>query len=491
MIPLHIQRATLCKGHRWFASIILLVCAVAPSLNAQTRFAPRDTAPHVERYQSPEECVVAAERVTSQLRMALPFWPDSMPFTRSELLDSVPEPVVTVVRRCIQKFNPDSVNILDYDLWMRLYLMIGKDNIASSLAQRRLAMVEWDAKDSLNDRNTVLLTIIERYGLAKPIRLSLLKGVKSYYEGKNRPAKVEQLLTGYNVLFQYHKNANDSVTARSLANDIVAVSQQMTDADKSTSFYIRRGQSIVANALDFLSHAALLDSLRKSPVAYVAAKQANWNKAGGSQGSSMPTAIGKKASPLIGEFVFSPNGEPLAASSPIVRPTPGKVSIVVFLYGGCRAESPVSPGAKTRPSFSAQCQDTYAVMHRLAREFPEVEMTIASKTLGYVGDTRPLTPAEEADVMKSWWLGYHKLPATLVVANTEFFRIEGYDRRRIDLPVENTTNYLFGHERTPEVENKQAFLIDVDGTILAAGSLIPKTEKEFREILKIITKRPK
>ena len=214
----------------------------------------------------------------------------------------------------------------------------------------------------------------------------------------------------------------------------------------------------------------------------------------------MHWVVGETAPPLTGEFVFAPGGErlhgavagPNSSTGPTVsRPTRGKVSIVVFLYGGCRAESPVVVG-KVRESFrTGDCLAAYTMLHRLARQFPEVEITIASRTIGYVGDTRPLTPAEEADVLQSWWLGFHRLPATLIIENTQFFRLEKYDRRRIDLPADNATRYLFGNERASEIGNKYALLIDADGTVLDADHLVPWTEKRFRELLEIITKRPK
>ncbi len=497
---------------RWLAQFGMSLCLIAPVLGAQTRFAIPDTTPDFSRYRSPEQCLAAGKRLGLEATRALPYWPDSMPVLRREALDSLPASVREIVRRCMNKFNPDSAstNLLAYDLWMELYLMAGQDEIASSIAERRLVTTEWNASDSTQNRNEILEAIADLYGRVRPLRLAQINALASYFTGPDRPSNIEHLLTGYGWLFDYNRNAGDTAVTQSIATEIVTLSATMTEEQKSTEYYRngrRSGSQIVMGALDFLSRNTQLDSLRKSSASYLAVKRANWEKARSPGSGKMPSVVGETAPPLTGEFIFAPSGERLhaAVGGPgsstgsstssstgvtVSRPTRGKVSIVVFLYGGCRAETPSSPG-KVRPSFSEECQAAYIIMHRLARQFPEVEITIASRTTGYVGDTRPLTPAEEADVLQSWWLGYHRLPATLIIANTQFFRLEKYDRRRIDVPVDNTTQYLFGNERARELPNKHAFVIDVDGTVLEAGILNRGNEQRFREVLEIITKRPK
>jgi hypothetical protein len=84
-------------------------------------------------------------------------------------------------------------------------------------------------------------------------------------------------------------------------------------------------------------------------------------------------------------------------------------------------------------------------------------------------------------------LEFHRLPATLVISNPEFFRLEQPDRRRIDEPTANMTGYAFGI--WGGAGNKEAYLVDVNGMILHSGQLNRSLERQFRELLDVVMNR--
>jgi hypothetical protein len=219
--------------------------------------------------------------------------------------------------------------------------------------------------------------------------------------------------------------------------------------------------------------------------------QANANK-----NEPFTTALGEKAPPIVANFWFTgatatparttagPNTD---GSDPApVRPSQGKVSLVLFLRGGCREDAPAFFREIVRVTQRAACWGTYAALRRFATRYPQVEITIVSHTMGYVGESPIISPEEEAKTLQAWWLGFHRLPATLAITSTEFFRMPNTDFRRVDHAVAN--NVAYGFDRG-EAGQKLAFLIDADGTVLHVNSLDRGSEEGFRELLDVVLNR--
>lgn len=51
---------------------------------------------------------------------------------------------------------------------------------------------------------------------------------------------------------------------------------------------------------------------------------------------------------------------------------------------------------------------------------------------------------EEADTSSDYFLNFHKLRATQVVYKTDFIRLPGYDKRRIDTETDNYIAFKLG-----------------------------------------------
>jgi hypothetical protein len=116
-------------------------------------------------------------------------------------------------------------------------------------------------------------------------------------------------------------------------------------------------------------------------------------------------------------------------------------------------------------------------------------MTIVTQTLGFLGDGPPVAPKEEAELIRSWLLGFHKIPATVAVATTPYFNLPAPDLRRIDKPVANTVNYLFGMQGV--IQGRTAYLIDDQGMVLKVERLARENEEMWTMMLGVVMGRKK
>jgi len=101
----------------------------------------------------------------------------------------------------------------------------------------------------------------------------------------------------------------------------------------------------------------------------------------------------------------------------------------------------------------------HAMLRRLHAKFgDDLNITIMTRTYGFMGGSAPLSVAQEVDSIRHYYLDVHKLPVTVAVVETQFDRLP--DGRRIDraMPAEQTMLYQFG-----------AVLADRDGKTVAYG----------------------
>ncbi len=482
---------------RLFVLIGISLYAVGQTIGAQTRFSTRDTVPDISKYVSVEECLAGLDRVIEAEKFKLSYWADTVELVGREEFNPTPVPAQKFSSACLAKFNPDSVNIDTYRLWIRLYLGAGNDTAALLIAQRKLSLSSWNAVDSSNSRERVIDGLLYEYSHARPFRTELIHSlIDSYIEGRDIPTSLKSLVSLYFSKARYELLTGDTVASKSWASKILSLIDSIPHSGNDSEFMKEVAPGSIAAAREIIESESLLDSLRISGHSYAMLRRSFWKDVTDrSLANEYVRMIGEKASPLVGDFKYSRNGDNFnslqnASGIGISSPAHGKVSLVVFLYGGCRPES---PQAGMRSPHAAMCLDSYTILHRLAKNYPDVEITIVTRTMGYLGELGPLTPEDEAEKMRWWWIENHKLPGTLIIANTEYFKLPGLDRRRIDSPDENVANYsyLSSQRASGNIYNKTVYLVDSDGTILEAGILNVQFEKKLKPILDIITKRAK
>ncbi len=472
---------------RYLGSLVVLLASFSATMAlAQTRFQLPEIPPDYAKYQTVEECLAASGRLSTTAQLQSTLIRDTTEFTRSERLDSLSPDAIAFARQCSAQFHPDTDSLGVYADWMRLYLSANRDDAAKTIVTRKLALARWSPNDTFGGRETVLKEMLDVYLNAKPIRWNDVLSISEKFDEPGANRTPFQRIATYGSIFEVAEDIGDSVTQFVMANKIITLANTLTTEQKATQSYTGSAQFSVWRALDFVSRLEIMDSLRKSTGAYVALRRANWLKAAGSANERMPARIGEHAQPLVADFWFADSVTQMTSTlSP--RPTPGKVALVLFLRG-CREEIHWFGGEPgSRSSYRQPCWDTYATVRRLARRYPSLEVTIVSQTTGYVGDVGPLVPTKEAAMLQSMWLGYNRLPGLLGVVNTEFFRLEGLDHRRIDQPVLNNENYSFGDHQ--EVPSMAAYLIDRDGTVLLAVGQNRTNERTFRELLDAVMRR--
>ncbi len=478
----------------WCIAGVLCVAIFSLSAPAQTLFPNRDTIPDISRYRTAEECMAAVTRVVDSVTRSQPDFSDTMPPRKGAGHDTMPSAVVAIADKCVAQFNPDSVVLTGlsptYKDWMQLYLIAKRDDAAARVAQRRIAMArekreKTDTSDELYD---VLLGVMNTYGDVRPLRWNKVQETGSRLDTAVKDSF--KLYVAYNLQFMLADLVGDTAVRVKMAERVLAVTAPKTSTiGQITNERLEKNGRF--NALTFLTRVARMDSLKRSPDAYIAISRDNWTVAGGGTQSLIPGMIGESAEPLEAEFWFSSKNAPATATSDSPRPTSGKVSLIVFLRQGCNnVEIARFWGSKDRATFLAECEGTYSSIRRLGQRFPSLEITVVSRTSGYT-PTGPMTPSEEAATLQKWWLDFHQLPATLAVANTPFFRLTGFDRRRIDESVSNDINYLFEQSSQTEIGNKMAYLIDTNGKVIHSGGLSIQEEQTLKEMLDVIMQRGK
>jgi hypothetical protein len=218
-----------------------------------------------------------------------------------------------------------------------------------------------------------------------------------------------------------------------------------------------------------------VDTLRRSTAAYVRFVHDRWPKNLGRLPDDL-AMIGQKAPPIVAKY-WSPAE---AADAP--RPTPGHVALVTFLaYGDCLEGSRMGMILTGEQAAPARCFQLAATLHRLARQFPSLQITTVARTHGYFAYLSP-SPDEEAALIERE-LSAFDFPGAIAVAATPFTRLAAPDDRRIDAPDSNVVRYAFGAADSPAENPLGAFyLIDADGTLVSVGA----TGQEVAHIARLI-----
>lgn len=463
------------------------------SVQSQTRFVTPDTAIDVSRYTTVEQCMSLRGRLNTREVRQLPYWQDTVELTNSEKRYAYPTPVSDTLAMCGSKFSANDVNYNNYSEyadWITFFYDVGRDDEAMAIINVMLNKSEWDLKDTTG-RHNVIPYILSAIQAAKPLRWdTFLKIAKSI---DDPDAEVPWYIKAeiYSMLFNLASDMNDTAVQHYAAEKTVAIEKTLSPQDKRSTFWSWRGRHYSLQAMEFIHHAEMLDSLRANAKAYVAFRNAYWENIRGENSDKLPDNVGETAQPLSGDFGFKRVNDTVIRITdvPVVLPKEGKPNMIVFLEISCESNTPAFRGKYHRDyNGGAACLPLYTILKRIHKRFPETEIAVVSMTDGFIGRTQPLSPEEEAVQKSDWWLNTHKLPATLVISEQKFFRLPLPDGRRVDEQNDNISNYLF-KPRYERIPSGMTYLVDVDGTILHSSSLNRWTEKKFSELLGTIGER--
>ena len=460
-------------------SLTLALAGWFAPVAAQTRFIwPSEDRVDVTSYETAEECLAVIRRMQNRevYRQTQTVWLDTMPYDRAHSLAPLPRPVTETARACGARYTEPGAPVEDFAILVPVYLAAERDADAEKLTARRLAAITGEAKSALNERAAVLDSLINIYLEERPLRLARLEWLTDEY-AKAESDRVRRAIR-YAILTYFSYDAGDTARARRGAERVLAIVGQFTPAERRRfdAEDVLQVMMIATRAL--ASEQALLDSLRRSTASYVALARDTWARGTGMRAEAFPFPYNEPAPPITADFWFG-------VEKPVrPRPTPGRVSLVVFVNN----EDECFQGPLTEES--PTCWNQAATLRRLAQRFPALEITLVAHTRGRFAYLEPPPPAEEAELIRQWLLGAHRIPAALAVSITPSWRLPDPDGRPIrrDSPV--MTAYSFG--KRFNAGTLRAVLIDEDGVVVhVSNALVNRNEAEFSSMIEaLLTRAP-
>ncbi len=437
-------------------------------MEAQTRFEWPSVITQVNHDTTVEDCLGTIYRITDSLKNRSPIWNDTVPLDIRESIASSSSGVIAAAKKCSARFEAETAPLKDFALLLPIFLAAGRDSAAGVLVHRRLAALPSEASVKIDSQRVAVLDSIIRLGtdsMAVPKRLAF---VEPYLEQfvSNPVTQAEQKIGRLWEYKVFAEDQGDTARAYRWGDRLIEVGKKLSDAERER---IRTGNLMALNMLIFArmqrNMLEVLDSLRRSTDGYVSLIKSYHDEASGV--GDVPMFYGQQAAQLEGDFVFTATaGSRFAGGGPLrpVRPVPGRVNIVMmeqvqkgYNWNFFKGDAGVSGN-----------WEAIARLQRIARDFPAVEITVVTNTSGWFGRIAPPPPEEEAAWIRKLWLGYHKMPGTLVVDTTDYWRIDPpQDRRRVDDDVTNHVNYGFGGLPNPGGR----YLIDQDGRLILTPTL--------------------
>lgn len=448
---------------------------------AQTLFQRPDTVPNYAAYRNFDECLEAVNRIIREVRLKDTLWIDTAAYDASRNIRQVPENAVKYGRICLSGINLDSVPSKDYDLLIRVLLLSDMDSTAVRIVNNTLGKISQPAKDSL------FSVISSEYSNATPKRLELLKDLLSRDDASfSRTASdggdVLREIFLARVAFDMGDTKYPLAVASEIMNKVGKYSSQLSKMparDLEGSVY-----PFLLDVVELLTEEAS-DSLRISTTAYSKFPKEIWGRI-----SSSPLPVGiKRTTGFIGSSVPQIHGDywytnmkeegngsgntdtySVEKIAPQRIPAAGKVNVIVFLQGSCHSQGEsVTRGRKgSMGGGGVRCWTTAALVKRMKKKFPEIQVSIVSKTFGSIGSAPPLAPQDEADTLADYFLNFYKIPGVHTVTKTDFIRMSGYDRRRLDLPVSYENDLMLDSRNIGE--DGSVLLVDEDGRVFHAST---------------------
>jgi hypothetical protein len=441
-----------------FATVLCITGIwISPSLGAQTTFSPPQRKVDVRQYTWVEQCLAASYRVQDSIRS----WGLTKDTTSRTPAHKLAPQTIAIARQCSERYPVASASLSDFMSLLKLYRYAERYDDVVTLLRRKLETVA----DSPQQRytllglaaNTVMRNGPEWYPLADSLhtqRMQLAQdpSLLDLY----RDSVFIHSSTFYTGLRRQAKEQGDSIWNHWAAEKVVALAKQATSKELESSYYTKYGRFYVLEALEDLRATPLLDSLRKSTAAYLALQRANWQEASKSPLENFPVPIGTTVPSIQAQFWF---GTEANAS----RPSRGKVALVVFLNAPAGAD----PDLSIQAWCFADCLDMIEAIKGLSQQYPQLEITLVGRTLGFFRELPPLSPAEEAKWMQWHLLDHEKISAALAVEETPFWHIDAPDSRRVD--IETNTYAAYSNLRGEwKIRQFTAFLIDDAGIVIEA-----------------------
>jgi hypothetical protein len=376
------------------------------------------------RYQTPSVCVQAA---LSEAGVAERARLDTARYAPER--DTLPTPAVLAARRCGERFRVGDVPQRELLSLVQLSLMAGRDTVARAAADRWLSLIpDPDA------RGWAMYSLITTYVNMRPSRFAEAERVMARMDALGNAA-IAARINAHGILLQDAEERFDVPRLEREAFAALRFDPQLVGEDRNDVIF-GAGNAIFS---------ILWAELYRAPNAAVdhvmqAAHDAGYPWATDTVTvrqymSTIIAPIGHAPPPLPATYWYGPHGQNN-------WPVPGTVSLIM-----------------PAPQPGAGSYQRYALIRRLHQKYGDaLNITLMAKTVGYIHDSPPLEPAQEADSLRRYFQDYLGLPVTVGVEETAFQRLP--DGRRVNSPVPIETIGLY---------NFSPIVVDQQGNILVMG----------------------
>ncbi len=478
--------------------IILLIFGLffsaANGLQGQSLFKRSSLVPEYESYRYIDECMAAVERRDREVRLRSPIWEDTIEFDRSFVKRPVVPEAKAIGIRCLSSFKIDTVPLKDPREWVPPLLLVDRSAEAEKWFTRLLDSVP------APERWTQYAEVINAISSVRPVQVEMAVRVYERALGDIPADSVEALLKMHMAMIEAVYYSNDTSLESRTFKELFSLIDRIPDSVKEKHGYTSQFAPFLLILMHKGTQGEALDSFRMSMDAYVRYRSSVWKRVMNTSFDGSGDAIGLQAPVIEGNFWFkssqidrsnthsdTTSGQlyGYTKTDKVQYPQTGKINLIAFLQGGCHANTPKL--LHGRSNGDVPCWSTMSMVRRLRAKYPDIQLTVVTKTHGSLGDAPPLSEEAEADTLAKYFLGFHRLPAVYAVSAGPFVRMTMPDNRRVDTETANEINYYFRGNSL--IQSGVVVLTDVNGRVVYAA--VPQAEDEalLKRFIEIELKR--
>jgi hypothetical protein len=419
--------------------------AVSSATAAAQDPAPRGDDPYAF-YTIPGECVQAARRVEQRV------WRGR----RSDTVYQAPagNPFTADAREaaaaCVAHFSLAAVAERDLMGLGEAYLAAGQDAQADSAFARMLALAASHPRD---DRAWRLTWIVNAYVNARPSRIDAAQRYAAVLDTMTNSVAVQRAMVHQAILARAMIMDSLPLVTRELAR--ASAASDALSGDPLHEWVMLPVQTALNGAQlavrmdqpDSAGHILERAQRTLEPVNRGAA--ATLGRTAQSLG-----VYRVPAPPIAAEFWFN------TGDARPVRPASGHISLLIFVDADC----------------GATCFPAYATLRRLAQRYQPtgLDVTLVAQTNGFYHEQLVPKPADEASLLRGFFLDTLALPGALAVSATNFGRRDD-GHRTVDARP-NLEQYAIG-------AIPQAVVVDARGRVRLVTDIGPGTEAALAAVI--------
>ncbi len=432
----------------------------------KTLFIHPKNIPDYNKYSRLESCLVAVNRVADSVEIAtdwnnhtvydtLPFNPDS----------KTSEIALNLARFCKDRFA-NSETASEIMSHFHLAVVLGEFGEAKNLLNKRLAQLP---VTNVSVRQEMLFRAINIYINARPMAVGPAEELLAVLDTLDG-SSLENLFRFNNQIATYARSLMDTAVLKRAVGAMHRILAKIPQDQKETP----HGRSLVQATID-AEAPLLLSILRDSgSIVYTARLFSRYVVASGrslEQASIAP--IGTTPKPLEGKFWYNKKTEAT------VYPRSGRVSLVLMnVRHDCDLKS---------------CANSYRTLERLSKRFSDkMDVILVGQTQGFFGLEKSPPPEKEANQVSEYFLKNLKVPAVMLVEETEFYKRKEPDGRRFNNATESQTNYsifypLDRYQIPPPPPT--LYVVNGKGAVVYKILLTSTFEREITALIAILLER--